>query len=227
MNDSRITENGLEHQEICGLLPWYANGTLDDPARQRVEAHIGVCAACLDDVGFEQRIFARISGDKAIDYVPGASLKRLNARLDALQSNPAAAHPPHSSSRMQTSWRVLAAASIAAVTVTIGVLMIERWVQVRAPATQPAYRTVTNPSPRSRDEVIRAVFAPSVTLVELQAILDEAHLRIISGPSEAGVYSLASNSEKPVRTSLELLRRHSTVRFAEATQLESGSGESP
>jgi hypothetical protein len=75
--------------------------------------------------------------------------------------------------------------------------------------------------------VIRAVFAPSITLVELQSILDEAQLRIVSGPTEAGVYSLASKSTLTVPASLALLRQHPTVRFAEGTLPERKSGNSP
>lgn len=224
MNDHDLLENGPEHQEVCELLPWYVNGTIDEGARQRVDAHLALCPICRENLNFERRVFAKIDGATAIDYVPGPSLKRLNARLDALQ-NPAS--QPRERRHDPATWRVLAAASVAAVTVTIGVLLIDRSVQSRAPAMQPAYHTVTNPTTRPRDEAIRAVFAPSVTLVELQNILDEAHLRIVSGPSEAGVYSLASNSDRPVRESLEQLRRHSAVRFAEATRLESGSGDSP
>ena len=93
-------------------------------------------------------------------------------------------------------------------------------------ARRPLYRTVTSAVPRSRDETIRAVFSPTITLVELQSILHEAQLRIISGPTEAGVYSLASDSNLPVRSSLELLRRHATVRFAEGTRPDSGPGDS-
>ncbi|HEY2679258.1 MAG TPA: zf-HC2 domain-containing protein [Steroidobacteraceae bacterium] len=223
MTDSHFLENGPEHREICELLPWYVNGTLDELARHRVDAHLVLCPVCRDELTVERRVFAKIDGETAIDYMPGPSLKRLNARLNTLQNN---AGLPLAQPRNPTPWHVLAAASVAAVTVTIGVLLIDRWVQFRAPV-QPAYRTVTNSAPRPRDEVIRAVFAPSVTLVELQALLDEAQLRIVSGPSEAGVYSLASNSDKPVRASLEQLRRHSTVRFAEATRLERGSGDSP
>jgi hypothetical protein len=71
---------------------------------------------------------------------------------------------------------------------------------------------------RPPDEVIRAVFVQDMTLVELKAILDEAKLKIISGPSEAGVYSLAATSGRPVNVSLGLLRQHTTVRFAERTR---------
>jgi hypothetical protein len=74
--------------------------------------------------------------------------------------------------------------------------------------------------------VIRAVFSPTITLVELQSVLQEAQLKIISGPTEAGVYSLASDSSLPVHTSLELLRHHAAVRFAEGTRPESGAGDS-
>jgi hypothetical protein len=224
VNDNHFLENRPEHQEICQLLPWYVNGTLDELVRQKVDAHLVLCPVCRDELSFERRVFAKIDGETAIEYMPGPSLKRLHARLNTLQNK--AVLPPEQS-RNPTPWHVLAAASVVAVVVTTGVLLIDRWVQYRAAAMQPVYSTATNSSPRPRDEVIRAVFAPSVTLVELQAMLDEAQLRIVSGPSEAGVYSLASNSDKPVRTSLEQLRRHSTVRFAEPTRSEPGSGDSP
>jgi len=111
--------------------------------------------------------------------------------------------------------------------VAIGLLAADRWVQFEVRATQPSYRTVTTSIPRPQGEVIRAVFSPSITLVELQTILDEAQLKIVSGPTEAGVYSLASNSTLTVRSSLALLRQHSTVRFAEGTLPEPESGNSP
>jgi len=118
------------------------------------------------------------------------------------------------------------AASIAVMAVTISLLLADRWVQFRAQQAAPNYRTVTSSRPRASDEVIRAVFAPSITLVELQAILEEADLRIVSGPTEAGVYSLATKSGRPVRASLALLRQHPTVRFAEQTREEPEPGAS-
>jgi hypothetical protein len=52
-------------------------------------------------------------------------------------------------------------------------------------------------------------------------------LRIISGPTEAGVYSLAATSERPVTVSLSLLRRHASVRFAESTRTDPQAGGGP
>ncbi|HEY2145084.1 MAG TPA: zf-HC2 domain-containing protein [Steroidobacteraceae bacterium] len=226
MSDSHVLENASAHGEISLLLPWYINGTLDGLSRQRVDAHLGFCPICRDDLSWERGIFEKIDDQTSINYVPGASLKRLNARLDALQSKVASASSPPHLSRTHIPWRVLAAASVAAVTVTVAVLLVERWAPLGAPTAQPLYHTVTNSSSRSRDEVIRAVFAPSITLLEMQDILDEAQLRIIAGPSEAGVYSLAANSASPVRASLARLRQHSAVRFAEATRSEPEPGDS-
>jgi hypothetical protein len=110
------------------------------------------------------------------------------------------------------------AASVAAAAVTLSLLAAGRWLQSRSTVSTPGYYTVTTPEPRAKDEIIRAVFSPAITLVELQAILGEAQLRIVAGPTEAGVYSLATNSSRPVALSLALLRQHAAVRFAEITQ---------
>jgi hypothetical protein len=228
MSSNRRTENSAEHLEVSALLPWYVNETLEDPDRQRVAAHVGICILCREDLAAQRHIHAAIAAQPALDYVPVASLKRLQARLDAAQSGSAATPvPPQEPAGYRARpWRGWIAASIAAMAVAVALLAADRWVQVEARRSQADYRTVTSSAPRPQGEVIRAVFSPNITLVELQALLDEAQLSIVSGPTEAGVYSLASNSTLSVRASLALLRRHSTVRFAEGTLPEPASGNS-
>jgi len=229
MSSNRRTENSAEHHEVSVLLPWYVNGTLEDRDRQRVDAHVGICTACREDLAAQRRIFEAIAAEPALDYMPVASLKRLQARLDSMQSGSPAtlASPTEPATDRAWPWRGWMAASIAGLAVAVALLAADRWVQVEARRSQPSYRTVTSSAPLAQGEVIRAVFSPNITLVELQTILDEAQLRIVSGPTEAGVYSLASNSSLTVRASLALLRRHSTVRFAEGTLPEPESGNSP
>jgi hypothetical protein len=228
MSNNHRFENSAEHHEVSALIPWYVNDTLADSERQKVAAHTAICAICRDDLAVHTRIFEGIDRQPALDYMPAASLKRLQTRLDGAQGN---ADSPPSTPReprySQTPWRGWMAASIAAMAVAIGLLAADRWVQFAGRATQPTYRTVTSAILRPQGEVIRAVFSPAITLVELQSILDEAQLKIVSGPSEAGVYSLASSSSLTVRSSLALLRQHSTVRFAEATLPEPESGNLP
>jgi anti-sigma-K factor RskA len=224
MNKIWRAEACNDHQAISELIPWYVNATLDESERRRVEKHLDLCATCRDDVHFERQVFKAIDKEASVEYIPMASLKRLQARLGELPGALGSVSAQQRGRAMP--WRGFAAASIAVVAVA-GFLSTDKWFQSRARSTEPNYRTVTSAATRPRDEVIRAVFTPTITLVELQAILDEAQLRIISGPTEAGVYSLAAKSGVPVKTSLALLRAHSTVRFAEETRVEPKADNSP
>lgn len=218
----------VDHPEISELIPWYVNGTIGAIDRQKLDTHFLTCAACRDELLQERRIYQAVSADSGIEYMPAASFKRLQARLDERDGAhaPAPRAPLFSrpaqvrSAGRQMPWRRLAAASIAVLAVSISLVSADRWYRLRGRELAPDYHTVTTSVPRPSNEVIRAVFSPTITLVELQAILDEAQLRIIAGPTEAGVYSLAANSDRPVNSSLALLRRHGAVRFAESTRLD-------
>ncbi|HEX4209668.1 MAG TPA: zf-HC2 domain-containing protein [Candidatus Binataceae bacterium] len=218
MNDDHHLMNDDPHLEVADLIPWYVNGTLGALERQKVESHLLTCQSCRDDLSMERRIFEGMAAEPAVEYMPAASLKRLLAQIDGLaEVAPRSGRPvPVRSPRISMPWKGLAAASLALVAV-FGALQADRWSLTRATALQPSYRTVTSPRPRVPDEVIRAVFSPSLTLVDLQAILDESHLKIVSGPTEAGVYSLAATSSGSVSESLAVLRRNRAVRFAEST----------
>jgi anti-sigma factor RsiW len=222
------------HREIAALMPWYINGSIGERDRQSVETHLEQCAGCRQELALERRIYEGMNAETAVEYMPAASLKRLQARLDgALVSasadqhevqEPADARKP---GRWSMPWQGLAAASVAVAALVIGLSAAGHWGWFRAHPAQADYYTVTTPASHAPGEVIRAVFAPSVTLVELQAILDEAQLRIVSGPTEAGVYSLAANSHRPVSSSLALLRGHAKVRFAESIESNSGPDNIP
>jgi hypothetical protein len=229
-----IQEQNLsgEHEEVFGLFPWYLNGTVAEADRRKVDEHVAVCAACRDQLAREREIYRAMSSESSLEFIP-ASFSRLQARLDALSAEEAESPEPalrqstvgsaRPARRGRTFWPRFAAASIAVLAVgALTLVSADRWVQMRALPSE--YRTVTTPAPRAPDEVIRAVFSPAITLVELQDILDEAQLRIVSGPTEAGVYSLAANSDRPVTESLSLLRRHTSVRFAETTRIDPRAG---
>ena len=233
MIDRHRSPAACNHRDISALLPWYVNGSIGEQERQRVDAHLVACAGCRSELAQERRIYQGMTADTAVEYMPAASLKRLQARLDGVvggapenvRADVRAVRKP--GRRSMASWQGLMAASVAVMAVAISLLAADRWMQLRAHASAPAYYTVTTPVAHAPGEVIRAVFSPTITLVELQAILDAAQLRIISGPTEAGVYSLAANSQRPVTSSLALLRGNPQVRFAESTQTSSGPDDTP
>jgi hypothetical protein len=230
MSDLRRNDAVGEHQEISALLPWYVNGTCSDSDRLRVDAHLPGCVVCREDLTREQFVHQRMAADTSIEYMPAASLRRLQARLDG--AAPESADVPLDAStggmtrHRSIPWHGVMAASVAVMAVAVSLLAADRWLESRTRASAPNYRTVTTPTPRAPNQVIRAVFAPTITLIELQGLLDEAGLKIVAGPSEAGVYSLAANSRRPVSASLALLRAHSNVRFAESIQ-GAGPGDTP
>jgi hypothetical protein len=231
MTFNPLSSDAREHQTISALIPWYVNGSIDEVERQRVDAHLRLCADCRDDLARERCIFQGMNAETTVEYMPAASLKRLQARLDGMDAaaapdEPATGAAPEKPRRRSMPWQGLMAASVAVMALALSVLAADRWMQFRVHAA-PNYYTVTTSTARAPDEVIRAVFSPTVTLVELQAILDEAGLRIISGPTEAGVYSLAANSRQPVNSSLALLRANAKVRFAESTQPSTAPGDPP
>ena len=76
-----------EHQTISLLIPWYVNGSAGEPERQRVDAHLLLCADCRDDLAQERRVYQALNAETTVEYMPAASLKRLQARLDGIGSD--------------------------------------------------------------------------------------------------------------------------------------------
>src|ERR1700733_9420709 len=205
-----------DHQDIWELLPWHVNGRLSEPDIRRVEAHLRVCGACRDECAAQRQIYQAIAADTAVEQMPTAGLNKLRQRIERTPVA-AAAEPPPQQTRPAHGRRPRAAAiaaSLVAVTAAVSIPATLHW-QAQRQAGPPAYYTVTAAPVAQAGAVIRAVFAPTVTLSELQSLLDDAHLRIVSGPTEAGVYSLAMSGSRSVDWSLQRLRGNEVVRFAE------------
>jgi anti-sigma factor RsiW len=217
-----------EHRDIWELLPWYVNGRLGEPDRGRVETHLRGCGACREEWAAQRQIYQVIAADTAVEQMPMAGLNKLRQRIERTAVADAVDSPPQQA-RPAAGWRPRAAAiaaSLAAVTAAVSIPATLHW-QAQRHGGSPAYYTVTAAAVPRAGAVIRAVFAPTVTLSELQSLLDDAHLRIVSGPTEAGVYSLAMSGPQSIDWSLHELRGHDTVRFAESIGPVSGPAPSP
>ena len=219
---NQIEDGAAEHREIGELLPWFVNGRLSDADRQRVDAHLRGCGACGDELTMQRRIYEVMSVEAGVEHMPMAGLNRLRRRIESLDAAAPAPAPgaPQVATRSEApdAWssrqrRGAIAASLAMM--VVGAFAALLWNQHER-RIAPAYYTVTTTASQPANAAIRAVFVPTVTLSELQALLDEAHLRIVSGPTEAGVYSLAVSGSPSVGWSLQRLRGHDVVRFAES-----------
>src|SRR3954451_19000440 len=87
MNERQEQDRGERvHQRIWELLPWYANGTLSDPDRERVEAHTADCRRCRDEVETCRRTAAAVKSQGEVAPSPHpVQLQRTLARIDELE----------------------------------------------------------------------------------------------------------------------------------------------
>jgi anti-sigma-K factor RskA len=216
MTDEAMDQQTNKHLAQTQLLPWFVNGTLGAAERLALEHHLADCAACRADLALEREVHASMTVATPIEYIPAVSLQRLRARLE-VQQEERGLRTRNGIIRTSCTWPVAIAVCLAVLALALGVTVIDRRNYEQRTASAPYY-TVTSARATVPGEVVRAVFAPKITLIELQTLLDEAQLRIVAGPTEAGVYSLAATTTRPVAESLRALRQHSAVRFAESTQ---------
>ncbi|GAC1311201.1 MAG: hypothetical protein NVSMB10_19270 [Steroidobacteraceae bacterium] len=218
-----------EHREAWELLPWLVNGRLSELDARRVESHLRSCDQCREEHDGQRRIYkAMAAASTAVERMPVAGLGKLRIRIDESRPNDAVAQGDIEPMLAAPSRRVVvrrfnrAAAAVAAVAVTLVGMLV---VQQRAPSARlsepAAYYTVTTPVLHAPRAAIRAVFTANITLADLQALLDDAHVKIVYGPTEAGVYTLATTGSQSVAAALKRLRGEQAVRFAEDL------GESP
>lgn len=220
---SNSTSRDLDHRDTWDVLPWYVNGRLSEHERQQVDAHLRTCAACRNELAEQRQLHAILAADSSVEQLPTAGLKRLRQRLAAQNTAVAAPSVAQTENRIparRLPWQMMMAASFAVMAVALSVVAGVLWSESRRSTAAGEYFTVTTATPRAAGEVIRAVFASTITLAELQAVLDDARLKIVAGPTEAGVYSLSPVSSETTDWSLLRLRRQPAVRFAETIVAE-------
>jgi anti-sigma factor RsiW len=216
------TPTSLAHDAAWELLPWLANGSLDAFDRARVEAHLEQCSACRVELEEQRLICNALAAPGAIEQIPAASLNKLRQRIERLPTETreagelaAAATPRRRPPAQRLRTLSVAAAALVAV-VVLGLPAAHDWQGATGSRDAARYFTVSSSAAQPPRAVIRAVFAETLTLADLQRLLADAHLRIVEGPSEAGVYSLAMGSGESTARALQRLRAHDGVRFAEA-----------
>ena len=73
----------MNHQEIIELLPWYANSTLSENERRRVETHLAGCQDCAQELASLSAV--RNAVIELGDQVPAPSPRQFNRAAQPLQ----------------------------------------------------------------------------------------------------------------------------------------------
>lgn len=211
------------HQEAWSLLPWLANGRADDAQRRRAEAHLASCASCRAELAREQRLTAAMSVPAVQGPALSQGLTRLMQRLDHAETV-APLHPraPARAGR-SLSIRLSTAALLGAAQLALVAAAAAVWLHSLGPTAGRTadYQTLTQAPVATAPAApgLRVVFKRGQSIDELQALLVTHGLTIVSGPTEAGVFTLRPAVPLPAPELDALaasLRRSPAIAFAEA-----------
>ena len=219
------------HQRVWELLPWYVNGSLAQPERERVEAHLTACRRCQEEVRTCRRTAAEIAGAGEVAPSPHPiQFQRVLARIEESENE---------ERRHGGGWRILSpfralvratprplrgalVAQAAVIFLLVGFLA---WDALRpGPASPTVYRTLSDPAPAPVPTLrLRLMFSPQATEREIRGLLLGVRGEITAGPSPLGLYTVEIPvAGDPVRVVLARLRSEPQVTLAEPASGEPG-----
>jgi hypothetical protein len=216
-------EGACCNEEAARLLPWYVAGRLSPADVERVSNHLQRCAICRNDVTHESAVRALLKADARVEYAPQAGLAKTLSRIDELGRDAPAAGAPSCIPAKAARRRVGALQWLTAAVLVQAVALGWLGVSLRHPSPQGApgsgYETLSADPQYAAAPHIRVVFAPTMTVADLKALLTANHLMVVRGPTDAGAYTLASTDPHATATQLDpavaTLRSDARVLFAE------------
>jgi len=215
-----------QHRQAWDLIPWIVNGTASEAECQCVQEHVQSCADCREELEFQRRLQRAVAREAGPEVEAHSAWTRMRERLDGDSGSlPTAAErfAPRRLRRVERTWLPWVMAAMLVQGVGLGVLGTALWPHVpsagaNAVAPADAYHTLSASLPAISPATVRVVLAPTMTLAELRGALASARLQVVSGPSDAYVWSLAPAGE-PTRAATDAavraLRATAGVRFAE------------
>jgi len=217
------------HERICDLLPWYVNGSLAERERERVEAHLAVCARCQEEEGICRRTAEAVksAGEVAPSPHP-VQFQRMLARIEESEREQRARaawwkRGEPFRSLVEATPAPLRGALVAQAAIVILLIGVLAWRELHVPAAgtpaaPPAvYRTLADPAPAPQPSIgLHLMFAPQTSEREIRALLLGVRGQITAGPSPLGVYTVEIPAGgDPANVVLARLRSESQVTFAE------------
>ena len=195
------------------MIPWIVNSRASDAEQRAVLTHTEQCAECREELARHRELHSYMRGSDDVIAAPNASWQKLLAQVDEQAANDST-----KGYRIKRPWLVAALwLQLVAIAALTGALFSA------TPSPQPEYTTLSTPQASDRRAAVRVVFSPSAQLNNINQLLRHIECDIVAGPSEAGVYTLAADPGKDVRSIITALREHSDVLFAEPSQTVAGT----
>ena len=194
-----IARNTVAHEQAMELLPWLVNNSLSDDERGAVLEHANNCVACRREMLQLENLRDSIKCLSRSELIPAPDMRNINARVDRLieRQNLGRRLLLWVGGFFERPWRTAYAAQTVLLVVLAAALL---WPDTpNTPDNRNAeFRTLTQPRELAAGHYVRAVFSPELTTADLQVLLDDLELAIVDGPTDRGVYTLATGNSKAV-----------------------------
>lgn len=217
-----------QHRRVFDLLPWYANGTLEDVERRVVETHLAACARCRGELAADRRLGETLRQIPEIAPAPHpAQFARLMDRIESERNGPSTAAWRAAWTALREILTVTPRAVRWTLAVQLGLVLLlgSGLLLLRRPEpTVPAvYQTLSDPETTvpatAATARLRVVFAPGTSEQEIRNLLLGIRGQITAGPSPLGVYTVdVPAGPDPVADVLAHLRSHKQVSLAEPVE---------
>ena len=177
------------------LLPWLINNSLGDDEQAVVLEHAKSCVACRREMRQLEQLRDSIKCLSRSEPIPAPDMRNINARIDQFidRQNLARRSLLWIGGFFERPWRTAYAAQTILLVVLAAALL---WPNTPiTPSTPNAeFTTLTQPRELAVGHYVRAVFSPELTTTDLQALLHKLELAIVDGPTDRGVYTLATEN---------------------------------
>ncbi len=208
------------HQQAWEMIPWIVNHSVTQAEYRAAQEHLRLCADCRAELAFQERVQAALSAPQADLGDVEKGWHSLCARLDNGERFPPRRREPDperagASMHATTRWLV---AAVVVEAVALGALSAASRSNRVASQPRSAYHRLSDPDHVCAAAPIGVVLAPGMTLEQLRVLLNAAHLQVVAGPGDAGIWSLAPITDATAAATegaLRELRRNPHVRLAE------------
>ncbi len=183
-----------DHQRCQELLPWYANGTLNETETVLCSRHIDDCDTCRDDLAMTIDHMQQLSTEPLPTSVHAPN------QTDLLIETVRGRRPP---SRTWQRWHAATAATVVVATAMLLTLSIPQ---------PPSYRLLTDPI---EDDAfyVQVAFEPNTSEEDIRRFVLSSGGTVAGNPTPAGIYRIRFE-ERPPAATLEKIKTASKIAWA-------------
>ncbi len=214
------TRNSVPHEQAMELLPWLINNSLSNDERVVVLDHAKYCVVCRREIKHLEHLRDSIECLSSPVPIPVPDMRNINARIDRWIDRQNFVRRSFSwiGGFFLSPWRTVYAVQTVLL-VVLGAALL--WPESR----DAEFTTLTQSQELAIGHYVRVVFSPELTFAKQQALLDDLELRIVDGPTDRGVYTLATANSMAVEerdVALTHLSKNPGVIFAQPVNQGTG-----